>query len=107
MQCDPLVRIRTRPVDTLDTSDASVFGLAGWAVAAELLARMRDLNVISVPEAAAIIDRALSDLDESDLDDLAEQLNGPLVDGSRTALGRYLEAWRDKATRCTGVAPPD
>lgn len=106
MHRDPLVIIRTRPLDTFDTSGASAFSLAGWVVAAELLARMRDLNVIGAQEAAAIIDRALAGLDESDLDELAEQLDGHLVDGSRTALGRYLRSRRGRAARCTGFMPP-
>ena len=96
MRRDPLVIIKTRPLDTFDTQDRAGLSLAGWVVAAELLARMRDLNVIGAQEATAIIDHALSDLDESDLDELAEQLDGPFADGSRTALGPYLKSWRNR-----------
>jgi hypothetical protein len=102
MRRDPLVIIKTRPVDASDTYGGAALSLAGWVVAAELLARMRDLNVIGAQEATAIIDHALSDLDESDLDELAEQLEGPLVDGSPTALGPYLKSWRNRVDRAGG-----
>jgi len=102
MRRDPLVIIKTRPLDTFDTQGGAALSLAGWVVAAELLARMRDLNVIGAQEATAIIDHALSDLDESDLDELAEQLDGPLADGSRTALGTYLKSWRNRVDRAVG-----
>jgi len=105
MRRDPLVIIKTRPLDTFDTQGGAAFGLAGWVVAAELLARMRDLNVIGAQEATAIIDHALSELDESDLDELAEQLEGPLVDGSRSALGPYLKSWRNRVGRAGGREP--
>src|SRR5262245_28285713 len=105
MRRDPLVIIKTRPLDTFDTQGGAAFGLAGWVVAAELLARMRDLNVIGAREATAIIDHALSELDESDLDELAEQLEGPLVDGSRTALGSHLKSWRNRVDRSGGRDP--
>jgi len=105
MRRDPLVIIKTRPLDTFDTHGGAALGLAGWVVAAELLARMRDLNVIGAREAMAIIDHALSELDESDLDELAEQLDGPLADGSRTALGPYLKSWRNRVARAGGRDP--
>lgn len=94
MERDPLVTLRTRPV-TPGILDGSALSLAGWTVAAELLARMRDLNVISAQEVTAIVDGALSDLDESDLDQLAQQLDRLIVD------------WRNKAARCTGFISPD
>ena len=105
MRRDPLVVIKTRPLDTFDTHGGAVLGLAGWVVAVELLARMRDLNVIGAQEATAIIDHALSDLDESDLDELAEQLDGPFADGSRTALGPYLKSWRNRSDGAGGRDP--
>jgi hypothetical protein len=95
MERDPLVTIRTRPVETPGIFGASPFSLAGWAVAAEFLARMRDLNVISAQEVTAILDGALSELDESDLEQLAGQLDRLMVD------------WRSKAARCTGFVSPD
>jgi len=105
MRRDPLVIIKTRPLDTFDTHGGASLSLAGWVVAAELLARMRDLNVIGTQEATAIIDHALSELDESDLDELAEQLEGPLADGSRTALRSHLKSWRNRVDEAGGREP--
>ncbi len=95
MERDPLVTIRTRPVETPGILGASALSLAGWAVASELVARMRDLNVISAQEVAAIVEDALSDLDESDLDQLARKLDRLIVD------------WRNKAAGGTGFISPD
>jgi hypothetical protein len=54
-------------------------GLPGWAVAAAIIARLQEVG-IDVP---AILGPALSDLAESELDELARHLAGPLMDGQR------------------------
>jgi hypothetical protein len=92
MPYDPLVTMKTCP---LNVTGASALGLAGWVVAAELLARMRKLDLISAEDAKAIISGALIDLDEP-----GEQLNRPRPldepsnDSARATLRHYLESWR-------------
>lgn len=54
-------------------------GLRGWAVAAAIIARLQEVG-IDVP---AILGPALSDLGESELDELARNLAGPLMDHQR------------------------
>ena len=54
-------------------------GLRGWAVAAAIIARLEEVG-IDVP---AILGPALSALAESELDELARHLAGPLMDGQQ------------------------
>ena len=66
---DPLVSIEAGPRTCL----------RGWDVAAAIIARLQEAG-IDVP---AILGPALADLGESELDELARHLAGPLMDEPR------------------------
>jgi hypothetical protein len=84
---DPLVTIEAKQ----GSSGASTFSLAGWSVAAEIIGRLRELSLLTRIDVTAIIGPALSDLDESELDELSRQLDTPLIDSPRGFLQRYLK----------------
>jgi hypothetical protein len=67
---DPLVSIEpaTQP------------GLRGWAVAADLIARLQEVGLSGGIDVPAILGPAISDLGASELEELARQLYGPLMD---------------------------
>ena len=75
---DPLVSIPARAASDL----------RGWAVAAALIARLQEVDVSGEIDAPAILGAALSDLSESELEELARQMFGPLTDTSRCPVGR-------------------
>ena len=55
-------------------------GLRGWAVAAAIIARLNEVGLSGERDVPAILGPAISDLSESELEELARQLNGPLMD---------------------------
>ena len=77
---DPLVSIEP----------ATQAGLRGWAVAAAIIARLQEVGLSSGIDMPAILGPALSDLNESELEELARQLFGPLMETSQCFLGHHL-----------------
>ena len=67
---DPLVSIEP----------ATQAGLRGWAVAADLIARLQEVGPSGGIDIPAILGPAISDLGASELEELARQLYGPLID---------------------------
>ena len=67
---DPLVSVEPSAQD----------GLRGWAVAAAIIARLNVVGLSGEIGVPAILDSATSDLSESELEELARQLYGPLMD---------------------------
>ena len=55
-------------------------GLRGWAVAAAIIARLQEVGLSGGIDVPAILGPAISDLGESELEELARQLYGPLMD---------------------------
>jgi hypothetical protein len=68
---DPLVSVEPR---------ARAGGLRGWAVAAAIIARLQQVALSDEIDVPAILGPAISDLSESELEELARQLCGPLMD---------------------------
>jgi hypothetical protein len=66
--------------------------LAGWAVAAAIIARLHEFGLSDGIDVKAILDPVTSDLSEAELEKLARQINGPLLDTPRY----LLRAWQDK-----------
>jgi hypothetical protein len=60
--------------------------LRGWAVAAAIIARLQEVGLSGGIDVPAILGPPLSDLGESELEELARQLYGPLMDTSRCLL---------------------
>jgi hypothetical protein len=73
------------PLVLVERSSAQA-GLAGWAVAAAIIARLREIGLSGGIDVPAILGPAISDLGESELEELARQLYGPLMDTSRCLL---------------------
>jgi len=73
-------------------ASASATGLTGWLVAAEIIDRLREFGLLTSIDVAAIVGPALSDLTESELDELSRLLDGPLTDTPRGILQRYLKS---------------
>jgi hypothetical protein len=82
---DPLVSIEASEDESKEAAS-----LAGWIVAAEIIARLREHSLLSPIDVAAIIGPALADLTRAELDELSRQLDGPLFDSPRSCLERYL-----------------
>ena len=61
-------------------------GLRGWAVAAAIIARLQEVGLSSGLDMAAILGPAISDLSESEFEELTLQMFGPLMDTSRCLL---------------------
>jgi hypothetical protein len=61
--------------------------LRGWAVAAGIIARLQEVGLSAGIDVPAILGPAISDLSESELEELIRQLSGPLMDTSRCFLG--------------------
>jgi len=57
--------------------------LRGWAVAAAIIARLQEVGLSGGIDVPAILGPAISDLSESELEELARHLSGPLMDTSR------------------------
>ena len=87
---DPLVSIEPR----------AQAGLRGWAVAAAIIARLQDVGLSGGIDVPAILGPAISDLGESELEELARQLYGPLMDTSRC----FLEHTRQSVSVLTHAA---
>ena len=81
---DPLVSIET-------SGEESKASLAGWILAAEIIARLREHSLLSQIDIVAIVGPALSDLSKSELDELSRQLDVPIVDSPHGCLERYLK----------------
>jgi hypothetical protein len=58
-------------------------GLRGWAVAAAIIARLQEVGLSGGIDVPAILGPAISDLSDSELEELGRQLYGPLMDTSR------------------------
>jgi hypothetical protein len=58
-------------------------GLRGWAVAAAIIGRLQEVGLSGGMNVPAILGPAISDPGESELEELARQLYGPLMDTSR------------------------
>lgn len=69
-------------------------GLRGWAVAAAVVARLHELGRAEGIDVAAILGPVLLDLTESELEALAAQMTGPLMDTPRCLLGRPVRGWQ-------------
>jgi len=82
---DPLVSIEGSDEESKGTTS-----LAGWIVAAEIIARLREHSLLSQIDIIAIVGPALSDLSKSELDELSRQLDVPIVDSPHGCLERYL-----------------
>jgi hypothetical protein len=65
--------------------------LRGWAVAAAIIARLQEVGLSGGIDVPAILGPAISDLGESELEELAKQLYGPLMDNSRCLLEHPAE----------------
>jgi hypothetical protein len=89
---DPLVLIQ---------GSSAQAGLAGWAVAADIIARLSDFGLSDRIDVKAILGPAISNLSEADLEQLARQINGPLLDTPRF----LLRAWQDKDQNDTHTSP--
>jgi hypothetical protein len=62
-------------------------GLRGWAVAAAIIARLQEVGLSGGIDVPAILGLAISDLGASELEELARQLYGPLMDAPSGVLG--------------------
>ena len=67
---DPLVSVEPRAQD----------GLRGWAVAAAIIARLNEVSLSGERGVPAILGPAISELSKSELEELARQIYGPLMD---------------------------
>jgi hypothetical protein len=73
--------------------------LRGWAVAAAIIARLQEVGLSGGIDVPAILGPAISDLSGADFEELARQLNGPLMDPPRYLLGdnvRACQLWADR-----------
>jgi hypothetical protein len=80
----------------------------GWAVAAAIIARLQEVGLSGGIDVPAILGLTISDLSESELEELARQLSGPLMDTSRCFLGHHVSEWQarvrfDQSERPTGA----
>src|SRR5215207_4059321 len=87
---DPLVSIEpaTQP------------GLRGWAVAAAIIARLQEVGLSGAIDVPAILGPAISDLGASELEKLARQLYGPLMDAPAGVLGPLQVPRMPKCFHC-------
>jgi hypothetical protein len=67
------------PLVLVERSSAQA-GLAGWVIAAAIIARLHEFGLSDGIDVKAILGPAISDLSEADLEELARQINGPLLD---------------------------
>jgi hypothetical protein len=68
--------------------------LRGWAVAAAIIARLQEIGISDGIDLPAILGPAISDLSESELEELARQMFGPLMDTSRCFLRHHVREWQ-------------
>ena len=68
--------------------------LRGWAVAAAIIARLQEIGISGGIDLPAILGPAISDLSESELEELVRQMYGPLMDTSRCFLGHHVREWQ-------------
>jgi len=68
-------------------------GRRGWAVAAAIIARLQEVGLSAGIDVPAILGPAMSDLGESEWQELARQFSGPLVDSPRCFLGHRVGQW--------------
>jgi hypothetical protein len=78
--------------------------LRGWAVAAAIIARLQEVGLSGGIDVPAILGPTISDLSVSELEELARQLTGPLMDTSRCVLGHHVREWQaaSGSTRANG-----
>ena len=81
---DPLVSLES----------AARADLRGWAVAAAIIARLQEVGLSGGIDMRAILGPAISDLSESELEELAGQMFGPLMDIPRCFLGQHVREWQ-------------
>ena len=87
-------RLRMTVFDPLVLIEPSAqAGLRGWAVAAAIIARLQEVGLSDGIDVPAILGPAISDLSEPELEQLARQLFGPLMDISRCLLGHHVREW--------------
>ena len=83
-----------RIFDSLVSIEPSVqVDLRGWAVAAAIIARLQEVGRSDGIDVPAILGPAISDLSESELEELVRQLSGPLMDVSRCLLRHHAREW--------------
>ena len=70
--------------------------LKGWAVAAAIIARLQEVGFLDRINSMAVLDPAISDLTKSELEELARQLTGSLMDTPQCLLEH--QAMRVQAT---------
>lgn len=68
---DPLVSVEPSNVQ---------LGLRGWAVAAAIIARLNEASHYEGIDVTALIGPVISDLSDSELEELARQISGTLMD---------------------------
>ena len=73
------------PLVLMEGSSAQA-GRRGWATAAAIIARLHESGFLDRIDVMAILDPAISDLSEAELEELARQINGPLLDTPRCLL---------------------
>ena len=86
---DPLVSIEGDPQESQDA-----IRLAGWIVAAEIIAQLREFSLRNGIDVTAIVGPALSRLSESEFTELSRELDGSLLDSPWGYLKRYLSRQR-------------
>jgi hypothetical protein len=69
-------------------------GLRGWAVAAAIIGRLQEVGLSREIDVPAIVAPVLSDLSECELEELARQIFGPLMDTSRCVLRHHVDDWQ-------------
>jgi hypothetical protein len=67
--------------------------LRGWAVAASIIARLQEINISGGIDLPEILGPAISDLSDSELEELARQMFGPLMDTSECFPGHRCREW--------------
>jgi hypothetical protein len=73
------------PLVLMEGSSAQA-GRRGWAIAAAIIARLQEVGLSGGIDVPAILAPAISDLSEAELEELARQINGPLLDTPRCLL---------------------
>jgi hypothetical protein len=87
--------LRMKVLDSLvSVEPAGHADLRGWAVAAAIIARLQEVGLSGAIDIPAILGPAISDLSESELDELARQMFGPLTDTSQCFLGHHVREWQ-------------
>lgn len=61
-------------------------------MAAAIIARLQEVGLSGVIDIPAILGPTISDLSESELEELTRQMSGPLMDTSRCCLWRYMSS---------------